>query len=80
MDRKLLASLVLTGVWFLAAASCNRAPEGASSPQGVADALTRVIEREAYGELLHAPGLFFSPTRNQVDDSRERRSLGGRPA
>lgn len=24
-------------------------------------------------KLLHAPGLFFSPTRNQVDDSRERR-------
>lgn len=24
-------------------------------------------------KLLHAPGLFFSPTRNQVDDARERR-------
>lgn len=24
-------------------------------------------------KLLHAPGLFFSPTRNQADDSRERR-------
>jgi nitrate reductase gamma subunit len=24
-------------------------------------------------KLLHAPGVFFSPTRNQVDDSRERR-------
>jgi len=26
-------------------------------------------------KLLHAPGLFFSPTRNQPDDSRERRRL-----
>ncbi|MHB1677688.1 MAG: respiratory nitrate reductase subunit gamma [Sulfuriferula sp.] len=24
-------------------------------------------------KLLHAPGIFFSPTRNQVDDSREQR-------
>ena len=28
-----------------------------------------------YSKLLHAPGLFFSPSRNQVDDSRERRHL-----
>jgi nitrate reductase gamma subunit len=26
-------------------------------------------------KLLHAPGVFFSPTRNQVDDPRERRHL-----
>lgn len=26
-----------------------------------------------FSKLLHAPGLFFSPTRNQVDNSRERR-------
>lgn len=26
-------------------------------------------------KLLHAPGVFFSPSRNQVDDSRERRHL-----
>lgn len=26
-------------------------------------------------KLLHAPGIFFSPTRNQCDDSRERRHL-----
>lgn len=26
-------------------------------------------------KLLHAPGVFFSPTRNQVDDSREKRHL-----
>jgi len=26
-------------------------------------------------KLLHAPGVFFSPTRNQVDDSRGRRHL-----
>jgi len=26
-------------------------------------------------KLLHAPGVFFSPTRNQVDDSRERRHV-----
>jgi [DsrC]-trisulfide reductase subunit M len=26
-------------------------------------------------KLLHAPGLFFSPTRNQADDARERRHV-----
>ncbi|MHA1164853.1 MAG: respiratory nitrate reductase subunit gamma [Alphaproteobacteria bacterium] len=26
-------------------------------------------------KLLHAPGLFFSPSRNQVDDARERRHV-----
>ena len=26
-----------------------------------------------YSKLLHAPGLFFSPTRNQADNSREKR-------
>lgn len=26
-------------------------------------------------KLLHAPGMFFSPTRNQVDNSREKRHL-----
>ncbi len=25
-----------------------------------------------YSKLLHAPGVFFSPTRNQVDNPRER--------
>ena len=30
-----------------------------------------------YSKLLHAPGLFFSPARNQVDDARERRHDGG---
>jgi len=28
-----------------------------------------------FSKLLHAPGLFFSPGRNQVDDPRERRHL-----
>ncbi|MDP6272315.1 MAG: carboxymuconolactone decarboxylase family protein, partial [Alphaproteobacteria bacterium] len=28
-----------------------------------------------FSKLLHAPGVFFSPTRNQVDDSRNRRHL-----
>jgi nitrate reductase gamma subunit len=28
-------------------------------------------------KLLHAPGLFFSPTRNQADDPRERRHTAG---
>lgn len=28
-------------------------------------------------KLLHAPGLFFSPTRNQADNPRERRHLPG---
>jgi hypothetical protein len=26
-------------------------------------------------KLMHAPGVFFSPTRNQVDNSREKRHL-----
>jgi len=26
-------------------------------------------------KLLHAPGLFFSPTRNQTDDPREHRHV-----
>ena len=29
-----------------------------------------------FSKLLHAPGLFFSPSRNQRDDSRERRHVG----
>ncbi len=28
-----------------------------------------------FSKLLHAPGVFFSPTRNQVDNSREQRHL-----
>ncbi len=28
-----------------------------------------------FSKLLHAPGLFFSPSRNQVDDPREHRHL-----
>ena len=28
-----------------------------------------------YSKLLHAPGIFFSPTRNQVDNPRERRHV-----
>jgi nitrate reductase gamma subunit len=28
-----------------------------------------------FSKLLHAPGLFFSPTRNQADDPREKRHL-----
>lgn len=28
-----------------------------------------------YSKLLHAPGLFFSPTRNQVDNPREHRHI-----
>ncbi|MCP4933605.1 MAG: nitrate reductase [bacterium] len=28
-----------------------------------------------YSKLLHAPGIFFSPTRNQVDNPREKRRL-----
>jgi len=28
-------------------------------------------------KLLHAPGIFFSPTRNQVDNPREKRHVSG---
>ncbi len=31
-----------------------------------------------FSKLLHAPGVFFSPTRNQADDSRTRRHLAPR--
>jgi nitrate reductase gamma subunit len=30
-----------------------------------------------YSKLLHLPGLFFSPSRNQVDNPRERRHIAG---
>ena len=30
-----------------------------------------------FSKLLHAPGLFFSPTRNQADNPRERRHVTG---
>lgn len=33
-----------------------------------------------FSKLLHAPGLFFSPSRNQVDNPRERRHVSGRNA
>jgi len=29
-----------------------------------------------FSKLLHAPGLFFSPTRNQIDNAREKRHTG----
>ena len=28
-----------------------------------------------FSKLLHAPGLFFSPSRNQADDPREQRHI-----
>jgi nitrate reductase gamma subunit len=28
-----------------------------------------------FSKLLHAPGVFFSPTRNMVDNPRERRHV-----
>jgi nitrate reductase gamma subunit len=28
-----------------------------------------------FSKLLHAPGVFFSPSRNQVDNSRDKRHL-----
>jgi nitrate reductase gamma subunit len=30
-----------------------------------------------FSKLLHAPGVFFSPTRNQVDNPREVRYIPG---
>jgi nitrate reductase gamma subunit len=33
-----------------------------------------------FSKLLHAPGLFFSPTRNQVDNPREKRHTSGSTA
>jgi len=31
-----------------------------------------------FSKLLHAPGVFFSPSRNQADDARERRHVSSR--
>jgi len=28
-----------------------------------------------FSKLLHAPGVFFSPSRNQVDNAREKRHV-----
>ena len=39
---------------------------------GLVAALMAVLP---FSKLLHAPGLFFSPTRNQADDPRERRHV-----
>lgn len=33
-----------------------------------------------FSKLLHAPGLFFSPTRNQIDNPREKRHIGNTSA
>ena len=33
-----------------------------------------------FSKLLHAPGMFFSPSRNQVDNPRERRYVTRMPA
>ena len=33
-----------------------------------------------FSKLLHAPGVFFSPTRNQADNPREKRHLPTRGA
>ena len=33
-----------------------------------------------FSKLMHAPGVFFSPTRNQVDNAREKRHQPTRPA
>jgi len=30
-----------------------------------------------FSKLLHIPGLFFAPTRNQVDNPREKRHIAG---
>ena len=32
-----------------------------------------------FSKLLHAPGVFFSPTRNQIDNPREKRHMPTRP-
>jgi nitrate reductase gamma subunit len=33
-----------------------------------------------FSKLLHAPGVFFSPTRNQIDNPREKRHLPTQPS
>ena len=33
-----------------------------------------------FSKMLHAPGIFFSPSRNQADNSRERRYAPARAA
>lgn len=51
-------------------------PLPASAPLYVHLALVALlIAIFPYSKLLHAPGIFFSPTRNQVDDARGHRHL-----
>jgi nitrate reductase gamma subunit len=33
-----------------------------------------------FSKLMHAPGVFFSPTRNQIDNAREKRHIPTREA
>lgn len=52
MNRKLRVSLALTALWFIVAASCNSEAEDGSGPEAVADALTKAIQSESYGDVL----------------------------
>ena len=45
--------------------------------EGFIDAIKPFLEKFPFSKLLHAPGVFFSPTRNQIDNPREVRYVPG---
>ena len=68
--------IVAVKAFFLGLLRADWQPLPASAPLYVHLTLVAVlIAIFPVSKLLHAPGIFFSPTRNQVDDSREHRHL-----
>ena len=52
MNPKLVVALVLTGTWFVLAASCTGEEEGGPTPAAVAERLTELVRTQDYGRLL----------------------------
>lgn len=68
--------VVAVKAFFLGLMRFDWQPLPASAPVYVHLALVALLMLLfPFSKLLHAPGVFFSPTRNQADDSRERRHL-----
>jgi nitrate reductase gamma subunit len=68
--------IVAVKAFFLGLLAAAWQPLPRSAPLYVHLALVALlIAIFPFSKLLHAPGIFFSPTRNQVDDPRERRHV-----
>ncbi len=68
--------IVAVKVFFLGLMRFDLQPLPADGPLYVHLALVAALAIVfPYSKLLHAPGIFFSPTRNQVDNPREARHL-----